>query len=255
MSYKVGIIGMVGEELKKDRWGTLEKLAGFGYQGLEGAVMVSDDKNEMKENRKRLADLGMETVALSCNHHHPEKLEETIENAKILGAEYIVTYWGPAESTDQVMKMAEVLEDLAVKCEKEGLTFLYHNHEHEFEAKLGEKGRDCAFDLIYNNTEKLRFELDVAWCHFGKSDPIRLIRRCGHRIPVLHIKDLADDNIRGYFSAIGMGVVDCFGAMEAGAAKGAKWMVVEEDRPYNLTHWESAVASILNIREAGLLIK
>ena len=41
-------------------------------------------------------------------------------------------------------------------------------------------------------------------------------------------------------------------SIEAAANRGTQWMVVEQDQPGRLTHFESATASILNIREAGL---
>lgn len=252
MSYKIGLIGMIGEELKADRWGTLQRMAELGYQGIEGSMLVSDDKDAMKANRQRMEDLGLETVALACSQYKEEELGQAIENAKILGATYIVTYWADPESKDETLQLAEQLERMAAACAGEGLQYLYHNHEHEFVPKFGEKGHECIWELLYDNTEKLEFELDVAWCTFGGSDPVTVIRRCGHRIPVLHVKDLSDLNIRGHFCAVGTGKVNCFGAIEAAAVQGAEWMVVEQDKPGYLTHYESATASILNIREAGL---
>jgi sugar phosphate isomerase/epimerase len=252
MVCKIGLIGLVSEELKQDKWGTLKKLAELGYQGIEGGVALSDNVQEMKDNRKRLEDLGLETVALSCSQYKPEGLDGTIEKALIVGAPYLVTYWGPAENDEQILKLAETLEGMAEKCAAAGIQFLYHNHEHEFEPKFGEKGRQCMHEILVEKTEKLAFQLDVAWCHFGGEDPVRYLRRVGHRVPVIHVKDLSSDRVRGHFSAVGTGVVNCFGAMEAAATQGCKWAVVEQDKPNNLTHWESAVASILNIREAGL---
>lgn len=252
MAYKIGLIGHIREELKKDKWGTLKNVAEMGYQGIEGGVLVSENKDQMKEDAKKMADLGLETVALSCSQNQEENLEKTIENAQILGCKYIVTYWADPQTKDEALELAEQLERMAVKCDKEGLTYMYHNHEHEFVMKLGENGKECTHEVLYDNTEKLAFELDVAWCTFGGSDPISLIRRIGHRVPVLHIKDLSDLNVRGHFCAVGCGKVNCFGSIEAAAAKGTEWMVVEQDKPQNLTHYESAMVSILNIREAGL---
>ena len=252
MSYKIGLIGMIGLELQEDRWGTLGHMAELGYQGIEGSVLVSDSKDEMKENRQRMSDLGLETVALSCSQSQEENLEKVIENAQILGSKYIVTYWADPATKDEALQLAEQLERMAVKCDAEGIRYLYHNHEHEFVPKLGDRGKECIHEILVDNTEKLSFQLDVAWCHFGGSDPVNVIRRIGHRIPELHVKDLSDDNIRGHFCSIGMGKVNCFGAIEAAAAKGAEWMVVEQDRPGLISLHESAIASILNIREAGL---
>jgi sugar phosphate isomerase/epimerase len=243
---------MVRDEMEQDLWGTLRHMASLGYQGVEGGVLVRDSVAETKENAARLADLGMESVALSCGHGKESELPKVIADANALGCRYIVDYWADPATRDEVLVLAEQLERMALACRAEGLTFLYHNHEHEFQPRFGNRNRECMFDLLVANTAELRFELDVAWCHFGGSDPVGVIRRHGDRIPVLHIKDLSDDNIRGHFCAIGLGKVNCFGAVEAAAAKGTEWMVVEQDTAGRISLYESAMASILNIREAGL---
>jgi sugar phosphate isomerase/epimerase len=252
MSYKIGLIGMIREELKEDRWGTLKHMAGIGYQGIEGGFLISEDKAEMRDNRKRMEDLGLETVAVNCSQYKEEELDQAIENAHVLGAKFVGTYWAGPETEEETLQLAEQLERMAAKCAAADIRYFYHNHEHEFVAKLGEQGRGCIFEVLYENTEKLNFELDVAWCHFGGANPVNVIQRCGQRIPILHVKDLADDGVRGHFCAVGMGKVDCFGSIAAAALKGTQWMVVEQDKPGFLTHYESAMASMFNIREAGL---
>ncbi len=253
MAHKIGLIGMISEELKKDRRKTLARMAELGYQGIEGSFLVGDTEEETRGNRRELDEFGLESVAVCCSQTMENELENAVRNAHLLGAKYIVSYFAKPENDDELMKLAEQFERMAVKCESEGLRYIYHNHEHEFSPMFGKRGRECIFDILCENTEKLGFELDIAWCHFGGCDPVSVIRRAGHRIPVLHVKDLSDDNIRGHFCAVGLGKVNCFGCIEAAAAKGAEWMVVEQDRPGNLTHYESAIASILNIRETGLL--
>jgi sugar phosphate isomerase/epimerase len=252
MKHKIGLIGMINDELEQDLWGPLKNMSDLGYQGFESSMFVSDSKDEMKESRKKMDDLGMDTVALVCSHYNEENLGKTIEAAQILGSKYVVSYWSGPETTDEALALAEQFERMAVKCNEGGLDFIYHNHEHEFISKFGEKKNECIFDIYYKNTEKLKFELDIAWCTFGGADPVQVIRRCGERISVLHVKDLSELHTRGLFCAVGMGKVNCFGTMEAAAARGTEWMVVEQDKPGNLTHYESAMASILNIREAGL---
>lgn len=253
MGYKIGIIGMIREELEQDRWGTLKRIAEAGYRGIESPPWArTEDEAELADCRKRLDDLGMEVVAINCSQYKEEELPATIERAKALGCGNIVTYWAGPESDDEAMKLAEQLERMATTCENEGLRFMYHNHDHEFAPGFGKNGKQCLLDLLRENTEKLTFELDIAWAQFGGSDPVELIRRMGDRVPVLHVKDIWDETVRGRFCAIGLGKVDCFGSIEAAAAKGTQWMVVEEDRPCLLSHYESAIASIYNIRESGV---
>jgi len=245
---------MVAEELKRDPWGTLEDLAKHGYQGVETSLPFAETVSEAKEARKRLDDLGLAAAGLSCPHRNPEKLDEAIERALALGAPHILTYWGPVESEDQLRRDAEVLEAMAAKCREADLKYCYHNHDHEFSNRFGKNGSAYAIDILLDSAPSLYLQLDIAWCQFGGADPLRYLRHRGARIPVIHVKDLQDLAVRGRFSVVGTGVVDCFGCIEAAAAQGASWMVVEQDKPNRLAHYESAVASIWNIREAGLLL-
>jgi len=252
VSYKLGFVGMMRTELESDRWGTLKKMAEMGYQGFEGDFLIGTTDAETMENRRRLNDLGLECISLQCSHYKEDQLSATISNAQRLGASYIVDGWAGPQSDDELQSLTEQLERMATHCQREGLRFLYHNHEHEFQPGFGKGQSECMFDLLYRGTEKLCFELDIAWCHFGGVDPVTLLRRCGRRIPALHVKDLADDQRRGHFSVVGIGKVNCFGAIEAAVTKGANWIIVEQDWPGLLSEYESAQASMFNIREAGL---
>lgn len=252
VDYKLGFIGIVKEELEQDLWGTLEQMAKLGYQGVEGNAVVAETESATRENRRRLEDLGLSAVALPCSHYKEETLPQVIEQAHWIGAPFIADYWAGPKDQTELEELTETLERMATTVAEAGLRMIYHNHEQEFEPKFGPKANLRMFDYLCDHTEKLCFELDIAWCHFGGADPVAIIRRFGSRIPVLHVKDLSDDAARGYFSAVGVGVVDCFAAMEAAAARGTEWMVVEQDRPGRLSPMESATASILNIREAGL---
>lgn len=253
MAHRIGFIGMVGPELKADLWGTLARMAELGYQGIEGGnVLIGATPAETAANRRRLEDLGLSVIALGASHYRIDQLGEAIDHALALGAGHLVDYWADPKNQDELKVLAEQLEGMAVRCREAGLRFCYHNHDHEFREGFGDKGKRTFFDALFAATEALCFEIDIAWAHFGGVDPVGLLRRCGHRVPVIHVKDLSDDRQRGHFTAVGTGKVPCFAAMEAAAAKGVEWMVVEQDSPNRLSAFESAVASIYNIREAGL---
>ncbi len=244
---------MVRDEMEADKWGTVEALAKAGYHGLEGTIDHGANKAEWEETRKRMNDLGMEVAGIGCRHSRDAEIDEAIEKARVLGCELIMTYWGPAESEDQLKRDAEVLESMAGKCSQAGLKYCYHNHEHEFATKFGKGGNTYAIDILMEHAPHLYLELDVAWCRFGGTDPVQFIRQRGDRIPIIHVKDLWDLNVRGRFTSVGTGQVDCYASIDAAAAKGTQWVVVEQDRPNNLTHFESAIAAIYNLREAGLV--
>ena len=61
---KVGLIGIVGDEAKQDFWGTMQKVAGMGYQGIEAPGGLSDGNTS--ENLKRFHALGLRVLTISA---------------------------------------------------------------------------------------------------------------------------------------------------------------------------------------------
>jgi sugar phosphate isomerase/epimerase len=238
--------------MDENPWGALEHMAALGYQGIEGSFALGETDDETRENARRLAGLGLETVCLSCSQDDEDHLDQAIANAHLLGTEYLVTYYGGPQTRDETLRLAQQLERIAQRCEAEGLTYLYHNHAHEFEIRLDKKGNETVFDTLVGNTEKLAFQLDTGWARIGGADPLTLIRRLGQRIPVLHLRDTFDDARPVTWCAIGIGKIPCLALIEAAAARGTAWMDVEIPQPGALSKYESAVASILNLRAAGL---
>ena len=62
---KIGLIGLVNEEAKQDYWGTMQKVADVGYDGLESTSGLFE--GDAAENARRLRDLGLDPVAVSTN--------------------------------------------------------------------------------------------------------------------------------------------------------------------------------------------
>ncbi len=252
---RIGLIGIVGEELEKDPWGTLERLAEIGYEGVEGIAGRIDVPPE--ELKARLDELGFGVPAQGRVRVHmtEEQIQEQLQLARALDSKYVVEYWGPVESREQLLEEAESFNRLSCLCANEGLRFLYHNHNHEFAAFDGK----YALDILYENTDPqtVAFELDVAWVTYGGGDPATIIRKYAGRCPVLHMKDLVEvpdggysGNDRGetHFTEVGTGVVDIEGAVEAARQSGVEWLVVEQDRMRELSPMESAKASHDNLR-------
>lgn len=252
MKANVGLIpGIIGDEIKQDLWGTIEKVAAIGYKGIEGGGQLAE--GDLAENRKRLEDLGLRFVTLSGRREAlEENLDQIIRTAQALGAEHITEWWRPCESKEQVLQDAAFFNEVGAKISAAGLKLCYHNHDHEFKTVFD--GQRC-LDILIENTEpgNVFIELDVAWVTYGGEDPVEYLAQHGSRIPVIHLKDIADINERGQFTAVGTGCVKVKESVEAALAVGVKWVIVEQDRPNNLTPMESITASYLNIKELGLV--
>jgi len=251
MKAKIGLIPLlIREEIQADLWGTLEKVAEVGYQGLEGGAGL---EGNIAENRKRLDDIGLQPIAIGGNREAlKENLSKIIDDACALGAIAIVDYFAPMKTRDEVLENAELYDAAGAKIAEAGLKFCYHNHDHEFKNVFDGQ---YAIDILLENTDPnhVYWELDTAWVLYGGEDPIKYLKKYEGRIPLMHLKDLADINERGKFCAVGAGVLDVKNVVETSVETGVDWAIVEQDRILNLTPMESVTASFLNIKELGLV--
>lgn len=249
---KIGLIGIVGEETKKDFWGTMQTVAGIGYQGIEATVGPLLD-GDPAANLKRFHDLGLQVLTVSASRDQLQTgLDKIIADATVLQSPRVSVWWGPCESRDAVLKDAELYNAAGARLAAEGIKLCYHNHEHEFKTTFNGL---YALDVLAEHTDPhaLYFELDVAWIAFGGEDPVAVLKRMAGRVPAIHVKDLYGLTERGLFTAVGTGVVNVKGAIETAIATGVEWIVVEQDRLRNLTPLETITVSYLNLKEAGLV--
>lgn len=262
MEIRIGLIGIVREELRQDFWGTLKKVREIGYEGWETSAGVVEQAGcSAEELRKRLNDIGLSVVTL---HSQKFRIREhgvdwTLDTARALGSEMITMSWGPCESVDQLKADAELYNDLGRRCKERGLQLTYHNHNHEFATFDGRTG----FDILMGaaDPDLLHAQLDVAWATWGGVDPAAVIRQYAGRMPALHAKDISASPEGGQtsndgrkevpFTEVGTGVVDFPRIVEAARESGVKWMSVEQDRLADLPAMESIRVSYENLR--GLL--
>src|SRR5690606_8241341 len=124
------------------------------------------------------------------------------------GYNYVVCPWIAETYRDD----AEKYQDLAIRFNEIGhlledhdLKFGYHNHSFEFD-KLdhGHRGMDILFEQT--GSRMVFSELDVYWVKHGGDDPLEWMDRLKGRVPLLHIKDMADTPERG-FAEVGTGTI------------------------------------------------
>jgi sugar phosphate isomerase/epimerase len=249
---KIGLIGIVGDEAKRDYWGTMERVAASGYQGIEGEGPLLQH-GDPAENLRRLHDLGLQILTVSASRESlSDDLPGLIARAHALQSPRATVWWGPCVSRDEILRDADLYNAAGAELAREGVTLCYHNHEHEFRTAFNGV---YALDILAEHTDPaaLAFEIDVAWVTFGGEDPVRVLQRMAGRVPAIHVKDLYALSERGQFTTVGTGVVNVKGSIETALALGIEWIVIEQDHLRNLTAFETITASYLNLKEAGLV--
>jgi len=247
----IGLItGIIGKEMEADFWGSLEAVAGIGYEGIEvGPGFVAKSGLSVPALRERLEDLGLKTISYACLKKNlvGDALKESVQRAKILGTDYIVLLWAPAESKAELLEAAEEYNRIGQTCKENGIQFCYHNHAHEFETFDGQRG----IDILFENTapDLFQWETDVAWVKYGGVDPAEYIRKYTGRCPLIHAKDIADLDQEKAFIEVGSGVLDMESIVETAEECGAEWLIVEQDRPWDLAPMDSVKVSYQNLKE------
>jgi sugar phosphate isomerase/epimerase len=260
---EVGLIGIIENELATDFFGSVKRVAGIGYRGMEfGLSTIEHAPAPIPEARKRMEDMGIKIINF---HILPQILQEdfagTVRKAHEAACPYLTIAWGPVESADQLKQDAETYDGLGRRLKAEGLQLVYHNHDHELKVFDGKHG----LDILMENTapDHLQGQFDVCWLRFGGVDPAQFIRKYPGRVPLIHLKDLGrlepgcetanGDRDKTLFTEVGTGIVDFEDVFEAGNQVGAIWGSVEQDRMRNLAPFESITCSYLNLKARGLI--
>ena len=246
---KIGLIGLVGEDAKRDYWGTMARVAEIGYKGVEGAGQLL--KGDVAENVKRFHGLGLEALCHSASREAlRDSLDQILAETQALQAPRVTVWWAPSESRDALLRDAELYNTAGARLAAEGIKLCYHNHDHEFRSAFnGVYGLDVLAE--HTDPAAVYFEIDVAWVTIGGADPVAVLRRMAGRVPAIHVKDVYGLEERGLWTAVGTGVVDLNGSMQAASETGVEWAVVEQDQLRNLSAMETITVSYLNLKEAG----
>ncbi len=257
----------VRDELEADFEGTIKLVKELGYDGVEFAGLYERSAEEVK---KILDEVGLVPVSA----HVP--LDDLLEDAeglvavyKDIGCEYIAVPYLKEErrpGTDGFERTIEDIKKIADICNSQGIKLLYHNHDFEFE-KIGD---EYALDILYSevSADRLETEIDTCWVGVAGENPSEYILKYSGRAPIVHLKDYftedeekpeklydligIDDDTEeekeeeSIFRPVGYGVQDMPSILDASVKAGAKWVVVEQDKP---EVGETAVNSVRLSRE------
>lgn len=242
----------VRDELEADFEGTVRKVKELGYDGVEFAGLCGKSAAEVKAIVEKVG-----VVPVSAHVSLDELLADipaVVATYKEIGCEYIAVPYLPEDrrpGTDGFNRTIEDIKKIADECNKQGIKLLYHNHDFEF-AKIDGK---YALDILYSEVtaDRLETEIDTCWVGVAGENPAEYVLKYSGRAPVVHLKDyymqgrekpkklyeligIEDDSETESeetfgFRPVGYGVQDMPSILDAAVNAGAKWVVVEQDRP------------------------
>ena len=230
---------------------TLEKVADIGYSAIQISGFGPVDPQEVA----KLVEANGLTVA--STHMSWERfrgdLDAVIEEHLLWKCKHPAIGGLPAEyrGLEGIKLFAEELAPIAEKLASAGMDFSYHNHNHEFVKYDGELWLEALYGTIPG--DMLKAEIDTYWVQAGGADPALWVEKMAGREPLLHLKDMAITSAREQrFAEIGEGNLNWARILKAAQESGVEWYLVEQDRCYDRTPFESLAISYRNLRAMGL---
>ena len=168
-------------------------------------------------------------------------LNGTVQDAKTLGAEYVVIGWIPHNGTfspEDVTRATHDFNAWGKALSEQGIKFDYHPHGYEFQPAV----EGTLFDRMVHNTDSrfVNFEMDVFWIVHPGQDPVALMRKYPTRFPLMHLKDLRKGEPTGVLTgsapeessvALGQGQLDFPAILREAKRIGVKRYYLEDEAP------------------------
>ncbi len=216
----------VRKAMETDPAGSLKKLADMGYIFVEHANYVNRKfyGYDPKEFKKLLSGLELQmpsghTVMTAhdwddSKNDFTDKWKYTIEDAATVGQKYVISPWLDEDlrhDTDKLKKFMDQFNKCGELCKASGMKFGYHNHNFEFNTKVGD---GTLYDYILANTDPalVAQQMDVGNMLGAGGIALDLLKKYPGRFELMHVKDeIKSDSgqgMDGYDSTIlGTGVM------------------------------------------------
>jgi sugar phosphate isomerase/epimerase len=213
----------------------LDAVAQAGYRRVETVGAQLDDA---ANTRAKLDARGLKAssshVSLAALRERPDAV---IANSRTLGIDQLFMPAVPADqramAADGWRALGQELGEMSERLRARGIELGYHNHDWELKPVHG--GR-TALELIFEAAEgsPLTWQADVAWLVRGGVEPKAWLHQYRDRLTSAHVKDIApagQNADEDGWADVGSGVLDWRELWQACRDAGARWMVVEHDKP------------------------
>jgi sugar phosphate isomerase/epimerase len=227
----------VRQTIGKDLDGTLQDLAGMGFERIElcsppgytqmGFGPLAQMPPADLRAKIHAAGLGCE----SCHFGFTElrdHLDERLEFAQGLGLKQMIisTFWLPKDAKmADWMHAVDEANKIGERTQKAGIQLGFHNHDFEFHKIDGELIYDKLMGEFDPKLIKMQFQVSVIRLGYHAAD---YFEKYPGRFISIHLQDWSPTEKKEV--ALGQGVVDWKGLWAAAAKSGAKNYFVETER-------------------------
>lgn len=222
-------------EVKQDFPGVLRTLKQMGWSavqidGLHGYA-AEDIAAVLKETGLKTA--GMHVGLDRMNG----ELDVVLKEARLFGTTDFFCHYLEDEMlhVEGYKQAKRELLEVGAKVSPQGFRVGYHNHDVEFQTVVdGQYALDYILEPV--DGRSIYPEIDTYWVKKAGLDPLAYIRKFPQRIPILHLKDMTNDE-REFYAEIGTGCIDFEPILLWGEQNGVEYYAVEQDEcpgsPFN----------------------
>lgn len=178
----------VKDVLNADFDGTLQQIAGMGFEGVEFAGEFGPYAERPAALKARLATLNLHVTAAHVGFDAlvEPRFDKTIAFYKALGVNTLIIPWDDrAWSEVDVDSLIKDLNRLSVRLDEKGFRLGYHNHDQEFNPFNGQTFWDY---IAQNSRPEMLLQLDVGWANYAGLDPVAVFQRYATRTLTMHFK-------------------------------------------------------------------
>jgi sugar phosphate isomerase/epimerase len=242
------------EDFGQDMPTTLTRLVDLGFAGVELCRWFDwtdmFDKWSAEDLRDTAEKVGLKIVSTHMPSYmlQPEKLEDLVQFAEIVGMKYAMVASLPPEqmaSKEILLGMAKTFNQAATALQPQGISVGFHAHGPDFKAVESA----IPWEVIFDHTDAgVIMQMDIGNCLQGGGDPIHYLKKYPGRSTLVHLKEFSTETPP---QAIGDGVVDWEEVYQiCENLHQPEWYILEqEEKEYD--PWESAVKSLQYLRESG----
>ena len=237
------------DDLSTDLRGTLERVREIGLEYVELAGLYGKSPEEWRD---LLGELGLKA---SGSHVGLEAFETdeaaALAEAKLFGDPYVIVPYVSAEDFKaNAAQLKERMRKVSSALKANGLSLLYHNHDHEMEVQNGRTLLEELFDGL--DPEAVGAELDVAWVKIGGQDPVSYMRALGPYLRLLHLKDFSGSGESRKWVPAGSGEVDFDAVLPLAQELGIEFGAIELDNSPDMPAIDAVAKSYAYFSSKGL---
>ena len=229
----------------------LERIREIGYRSIQVSAFGDIPATTVAELcRQNELDIGGTHIAWDRFRYN---IDRVIEEHEMWGCRHTAVGSIPAKTYLTMEGLKTFIAEATPVAEQladAGITFSYHNHNHEF---LHFDGKPWLTHLYELSPDLIKAELDTHWIVAGGGDPVAWINDCGARMPLLHLKDYAvNAEFQRVFAAIGRGNMNWNAIIGAAMQHPIEYYFIEQDNCYGEDEFECLAQSFEFLSDFGL---